>query len=316
LVQASTGNFYGTTSNGGTSIYGTVFEITPAGTLTTLHSFEFTDGSTPIGTLIQATNGNMCGTTTAGGAGDHGTIFEITPSGTLTTLYNFCSQTGCTDGGGAYAGLVQASDGNFYGTTDNDGTHNDGVVFEITPAGVYTVLHDFAGGTTDGNEPLGALVQATNGDFYRTTQYGGTGNDGTVFEITSSGTVTLVHSFDVTDGENPHGGLVQATNGNLYGTASFGGASGVGTIYSLGVGLRPFVETQPTSGKVGTPVIIRGNNLTGARSVTFNGTAANFTVVSGTEIKTSVPTGATSGRVQVTTSHGTGLNSNVLFRVK
>jgi uncharacterized repeat protein (TIGR03803 family) len=108
---------------------------------------------------------------------------------------------------------------------------------------------------------------------------------------------------------------VQATNGNFYGTTSAGGANNDGTVFSLSVGLGPFVETLPTSGMVGTAVIILGNNLTGATSVTFNGTPAKFTVVSSsTEIKTTVPSGATTGKVKVTTASGT-LTSNQTFRV-
>jgi uncharacterized repeat protein (TIGR03803 family) len=321
LVQATNGNFYGTTSSGGANSHGTIFEITPGGTLTTLHSFDFsTDGAVPYAGLVQATNGNFYGTTTAGGADSHGTIFEITGTGALTTLYNFCSQTGCTDGGGAYAGLVQAANGNLYGTTDNDGAHNDGVVFEITPAGVFTPLHSFAGGSSDGNGPLSGLIQATDGNFYGTTTYGGANNDGTVFEITPSGAVTVLHSFDITDGETPYGGLVQASNGTFYGTTFQGGTSancpgGCGTVFSLSVGLGSFVETLPASGKVGAAVVILGNTLTGTTSVTFNGTVARFAVVSSSEIRTTVPTGATTGKVRVKTPGGT-LVSNVAFRVK
>ena len=130
-----------------------------------------------------------------------------------------------------------------------------------------------------------------------------------------SGTLTTLHSFDGTDGANPYAGLVQATNGSFYETTYAGGANSYGTIFSLSVGLGPLVETLPTSGKVGAVVIILGNNLTGATSVSFNGTVATFTVVSGSEIKTTVPTGATTGTVKVTTSTGSTLDSNVSFRV-
>jgi uncharacterized repeat protein (TIGR03803 family) len=123
-----------------------------------------------------------------------------------------------------------------------------------------------------------------------------------------------LHSFDNTDGSESSGGLVQATNGTFYGVTAFGGASGDGTIFSLAVGLGPFVETLPTSGTVGAAVMILGTNLTGATAVTFNGTAAVFKVVSSSEITTSVPTGATTGEVQVVTPSGM-LSSNVSFRV-
>ncbi len=121
LIQATDGNFYGTTSYGGPSArssFGTIFKITLSGTLTTLHVFDYTDGEAPNAGLIQATDGNFYGTTSEGGVGGYaGTVFKITPSGTLTTLYRFCSQTNCTDGQLPDAGLIQATDGNFYGTT-------------------------------------------------------------------------------------------------------------------------------------------------------------------------------------------------------
>jgi uncharacterized protein (TIGR03437 family) len=107
--------------------------------------------------------------------------------------------------------------------------------------------------------------------------------------------------------------LVQDTNGTFYGTTEFAGNHN-GTVFSVAVGLVPFVETQPTSGKVGAAVKILGTNLTGATSVSFNGTAATFTVLSKSEITTTVPADATTGKVEVTTSKGT-LKSNTKFRV-
>jgi uncharacterized repeat protein (TIGR03803 family) len=138
----------------------------PAQTFTTLVSFDGTNGQDSRAALVQATNGDFYGTTLEGGANGYGTIFQITPSGTLTTLYSFCSQSGCTDGELPYAGLVQAANGDFYGTTA-------GTVFKITPSGTLTTLHSFAGYPTDGAMPLAGLVQATNGDFYGTTEFGG-----------------------------------------------------------------------------------------------------------------------------------------------
>jgi uncharacterized repeat protein (TIGR03803 family) len=133
--------------------------------------------------------------------------------------------------------------------------------------------------------------------------------------MTAAGTLTTLHAFDSTDGAYPFGGLVQATSGKFYGTTYEGGASDDGTVYSLSVGLGPFVKTLPTAGKTGATVTILGTDLTGATSVTFNGTTATFTVNStGTAIMTTVPNGATTGKVDVTTLTGT-LNSNVKFRV-
>jgi uncharacterized repeat protein (TIGR03803 family) len=165
---------------------------------------------------------------------------------------------------------------------------------------------------------VGALVQATDGDLYGTTYAGGTNDYGTIFRITPNGTLTTLYSFcsknGCTDGYQPIGGLVQATNGSLYGTTINGALLSGGTVFSLSVGLEPFVETLPTSGSAGAAVKILGTTLTGTTSVTFDGTEAEFTVVSPSLITTTVPAGATTGTVQVVTPNGT-LSSNVPFRV-
>ncbi len=340
LVQASNGNLYGTTSGGGANGGGTVFEITPDGTLTTLYSFcsqsDCTDGGSPWGALVQATNGSLYGTTSYGGATNSslcsysscGTVFKITPSGTLTTLYSFCSQAGCTDGNYPTAGLVQAIDGNLYGTTYTGGANDGcflgtcGTVFKITPTGTLTTLYSFCSQSncTDGENPWVGLIQATDGNLYGTTPYGGANgpDDGTIFKITPGGTLRTLYSFcsqyGCTDGSWPLA-LVEDTNGSLYGTTDSGGAIGYGTVFSLSMGLAPFVETQPTLGPVGIPVKILGTNLTGATSVTFNGTPAVFNVLSPSLIGARVPAGATTGTVQVVTPGGT-LSSNVPFRVR
>jgi uncharacterized repeat protein (TIGR03803 family) len=314
LVPATNGDLYGTTLFGGASNAcsggcGVVFKITLTGTLTTLHSFDSTDGDAPRA-LVRATDGNFYGTATQGGTKGGGTVFKITPSGKLTALYNFCSQSGCTDGANPIAGLVQATDGNFYGTATQGGANGYGTVFKITPSGKLTTLDSFG----PYGFPEATLVLATDGNFYGTTSSGGAAGDGTIFKITPSGKLTTLHTFDGTDGEFTAAALVQDTNGKFYGTAPGGGANGDGTVFSLSVGLGPFVETQPTSGKVGSAVKILGTNLIGATSVTFNGTAAIFKVVSASLITTDVPTGATTGTVEVTTPKGT-LKSNVAFRV-
>ncbi len=320
LTQAPNGTFYGTTSYGGGNpcACGTVFKITPAGKLTTLYVFVggSTDGNYPEAGLVRGTDGTFYGTTANGGANGFGTVFKITPDGTLTTLHSFAG----TDGSNPWAPLVQGKDGDFYGTTLYGGNQCNGgtcgTVFKITRAGTLTTLYSFCAKTncTDGNYPLAGLVQSTDGRLYGTTDAGGASNYGTVFRITTSGALTTLHSFAGTDGGNSDGGLLQATDGNFYGTANRGGASNDGTVFSLSVGLGPFVETRPTSGKVGTKVIIVGTNLRGATSVTFNSTPATFKVISKSEINSTVPAGATTGRVKVKTPSGT-LTSNVVFRV-
>ncbi len=323
LVQATGGDLFGTTIGGGAHGGGTIFKITLSGTLTTLYSFcsqnGCADGYSPNSGLVQATNGNFYGTTYNGGSnGNVGTVFKITRSGTLTTLYSFCAQAGCVDGELPQGGLVQTASGDFYGTAAG-GANYGGTIFKISPSGTLTTLYNFCSQSacTDGAGP-GGLVQATDGNFYGTTYNGGSnGNVGTVFKITRSGTLTTLHSFCsqpyCADGAYP-GSLVQETNGKLYGTASLGGAIGNGTIFSFSLGLDAFVKTQTASGNVGEAVEILGTNLTGATRVTFNGVAATFTVLSSSEISTTIPAGATTGPVQVTTPYGT-LSSNVHFRV-
>jgi uncharacterized repeat protein (TIGR03803 family) len=323
LVQAADGNFYGTTVTGGavgchgeiSPGCGTVFKIAPAGRLTTLHTFTVPDGETPNGGLVQGTDGNLYGTTREGGDSLEGTVFKITPAGELTTLYSFCSQPNCTDGDAPFAGLVHGADGNFYGTTLFGGPYDRGTVFEITPAGELTTLHSFQ----HAHGPEADLVLApsgniaANGSLWSTTAFGGSHAGGTLFGLYLGGRLITRYDFcseaNCGDGREPTE-VMQATNGKFYG----GTLEGNGTIYSFDVGFGPFVETLPTSSTVGTTVIILGNNLTGTTSVTFNGTPATFTVVSNTEITTTVPSGATTGEVQVTTPTRT-LTSNVNFQV-
>jgi uncharacterized repeat protein (TIGR03803 family) len=316
LVEAVNGSFYGTTQSGGASSVGTVFKITAAGAFTSLHSFDNSDGAYPYAGLVQASNGNLYGTTESGGSEGDGSIFSITMGGTLTTIYNFCSVSGCDDGEYPFGGLIQASDKNLYGTAYDGGTHGDGTIFKITTGGTLTTIYNFCSQTNciDGSTPEAGLIQATDGNFYGVTAFGGTNGYGTVFKVTSAGALTTLNLFDSTDGSAPVGGLLQGTNGTLYGTTYEGGTSELGTVYSETVGLGPFVKTVQLGGAVGSSVIILGNDLTGSTSVTFNGTAATFKVAASTAITTTVPSGATSGTVEVTTPKGT-LKSNVPFLV-
>ena len=250
LILGLGGDYYGTTQEGGAhsnSSYcpfgcGTVFKITPGGSVTTLYNFcalpGCTDGYLPDG-LVQGADGNFYGSTLDGGLntpaclGVCGTIFKLTPQGALTTLYTFCSQKNCTDGFGPEPGLIQASNGNFYGTTLS------GVIFEITSAGKYSVLYSFKHGSP------GPLIQGSNGNLYGVTGSSGEYHNGSVFRITLDGKFFNLYSFcrqsGCPDGSAPAGSLAQGTDGNLYGTASAGGANadtndcpnGCGTIFSL-----------------------------------------------------------------------------------
>jgi uncharacterized repeat protein (TIGR03803 family) len=206
----------------------------------TPHSFDGTDGSTPYGALVQGIDGNLYGTTEQGGANGAGTVFKMTTGGTVTTIYNFCSLASCADGANPNAGLVQDTDGNFYGTTfgnDNPtcGAFGCGTVFKITPGGTLTTLHSFCAKSSclDGGNPTAALVQSTDGNLYGTTSAFGKDLEGTVFKITTSGKFTTLHTFTGTDGNSPYGGVIQGIDGNFYGTTGYGGADGYGTVFKI-----------------------------------------------------------------------------------
>jgi uncharacterized repeat protein (TIGR03803 family) len=325
LTLASDGDFYGTASSGGPNTgqcspgCGTIFKITSKGKYTTIHNFNgIPDGGAPLATMVQAPDGTFYGTASAlGNAGSYGTVFTITPKGKYTVVHQFNN----TDGAYPFGGLIFGTDGNLYGQTDLGGASDYGAfgtVYKMTPKGKVTTLHSFE--QTDGDNPISNLVQGTDGNLYGTAAYGGKyPNYGTLFKITTTGKFKTLHNFDSKDGSYLYAGLVQGTNGKFYGATYAGGSStacpyGCGTVFSLSVGLGPFVETQPNSGKVGAAVRILGTDLTGATSVTFNGTAAEFKVISKSEIETTVPSGATTGTVGVKTAKNT-LNSNVMFRV-
>jgi uncharacterized repeat protein (TIGR03803 family) len=251
LIQAKNGNFYGITHFGGSTAAcpvsggcGTVFAITPAGNFKTLHSFcaltNCTDGKLPISGLVQASNGNFYGTTEGGGSNSfgYGSAFQITPFGKFTTIYNFCAQTNCNDGEFPFSGLVQASNGLLYGTTNNGGTHSGGTVFAMSLTGKLTTIHNFcsANNCNDGSEPAATLIQGTNGNLFGTTVSGGANSYGVAYEITPAGRVTTLQVFNYTNGGEPYAGMVQASDGTLYGGTNVGGANGGGTVYSVSLG--------------------------------------------------------------------------------
>jgi uncharacterized repeat protein (TIGR03803 family) len=327
MMQARNGYLYGTTSRAGAFNQGTIFKMAPGGAFTTLYSFcesldqgTCVDGADDISGLVQAPNGELYGTATDGGTaapgtvGD-GTIFQISPSGKFSVLYNFCIQTNCADGAQPQFGVIVGPDGNLYGTTATGGVLNFGTFFTITPSGHLTTLYSFCSikFCPDGTDPQG-IVLASDGNFYGTTAGGGD-NYGTIFQMTPAGVLTTLHTFDFTDGGGVGTALMQDTSGAFYGTSFQGGnvASGpYGTLFRLGMHLAPFVETVPAAGLAGSAVRILGTNLTGATSVSFNGTPATFTVVSQSEITTTVPSGATQGLVTVMAG-ATTLQSNVQF---
>jgi uncharacterized repeat protein (TIGR03803 family) len=255
LVQSTDGNFYGTTFHGGPNGAGEAFKITPQGAFTVLYGFcsqggsNCTDGGLPEN-LMPAANGNFYGATYQGGTNnsDCGIVFQMTPDGTLTTLHSFDANDGCY----LHSGLIQGSDGNLYGTTQEGGApHSRGTVYQLTISGTLTRMHSFCTetGCSDGDFPAAALVQGSDGNLYGTTRgsvAGSQTNDGTIFKITTGGDLTTLHHFAYTDGAWPIAALIQAANGDFYGTTIFGGlakcSSSCGTVFSLSVGLGPLVK--------------------------------------------------------------------------
>ena len=328
LVEGTDGNFYGTNTKGGKFTCGTIFKITSARAFSPMFSFpKIPFCEEPFGTLIQATDRNFYGTTRLGGAHGHGMVFKVSPGGSFSTFYSFAGPP--ADGQSPNSALVQGTDRNFYGTTESGGHNNAGTAFKITPSGIESILHHFGGSADDGNKVDSPLIQASDGNFYGTTVMGGplcnaASTCGTIYQLTPEGAHTTLFVFNNADGYNPAGGLLQYTDGTFYGMTSQGGNTsssqcfppdGCGTVYHFSIGLEPFVNAMPTSGKVGSAVTILGTNLTGASSVTFDGTPAKFTVVAGgTEITTTVPANALTGKIEVVTPSGK-LFSNAAFRV-
>jgi uncharacterized repeat protein (TIGR03803 family) len=307
LVQGSDGNFYGTTFYGGSSTScgssgcGTVFRMTANGTLTTLVNFEpassTSGGANPYARLVRGSDGNFYGTTLYGGGSSTscdsrgcGTVFRMTANGTLTTLINLSP----TLGSKPYSGLIQASDGNFYGTTalggssTNCGTSGCGTVFRLTPSGTLTTLLNF-NGSSGGASPFGELVQDSDGNFYGTTVYGGSTASscdsrgcGTVFRLTPSG-LTNLSLNPATGGTSPYAGLVQGRDGNFYGTTFSGGSSACGTsgcgtvfrITSSGI-LTTLVNFNPANGGVNPYAgLVQGNDGNFYSTTTFGGSSAS-----------------------------------------
>ena len=239
LVRDSAGNLYGTAISSGAFGWGVVFKVNPSGTETVLHSLGdgTTDGRTPYAGLIRDKAGNLYGTTYEGGGigcvDGCGTVFKVDTTGTETVLHSFAG--GTTDGCFPYAGLLLKA-GYLYGTTQACGASSYGTVFRLSTSGKETILHNFAGGTADGANPLyGSLLMDTKGALYGVAQYGGTSNQGVVYKLNPSRVLRVLYSFagGTTDGCNPDGTPAMDTLGNLYGTAVACGSSNMGIVWKL-----------------------------------------------------------------------------------
>jgi uncharacterized repeat protein (TIGR03803 family) len=336
LVQGTDGNFYGTTLMGfTTNLYGTVFKVSPTGTFKTLHVFDrtvATDGAFPSG-LIQGSDGNFYGTSQqGGGAGNPGTVFKISSGGAFKLVHVF-DNTGVL-GADPWAGVSQGLDGNFYGSTVRFGSNDQGVLFKLTGAGKYTVLHNFNYTADIADSPVLPLTLGTDGNFYAADNscFNGGCHQSSLFKITAKGVYSNLFdgfclnnctSGNQPNGANPSSPLLLDTSGTLYGVAALGGVDSHGNsvdrgvFYSENTGLAPFVRLHFNTGKVGTSVGIYGRGLASTSSVSFNGSTASFTVVSDTYITATIPAAAsgTTGFVAVVTPSGT-LKSIVKFKAK
>lgn len=311
---------------GGINNNGTILRQAPEGdgTETVIHTFcqlpNCSDGSLPLA-MIQAGDGNFYGVAEGGGrstasGGQAGIVFSMGPNRPFTIVYEFCSEANCADGANPTS-LIEGTDGNLYGTTLVGGTIGAGTIFKMTTSGVLTTLYSFCSlaNCADGDFPSSSsVVMGSDGSLYGFTSQGGdSAGDGTVFKLSASGTFTVLHTFDGADGRVATA-FTQSTDGTFYGATLQGGSQGAGVVFRLEDGLPPFIQPVLTFGRVGAAVALLGTNLAGATAVRFNGTAATIGNVTSTRIETTVPVGATSGRITVTTPAAT-LTSNGSFTV-
>ncbi len=234
LIHGTDGNFYGATSAGGTNDFGTIFKITPTGTLTTLHEFSGTagiaDGSSPL--LDLESGGLFYGTTITGGTNHNGAIFTITSAGTFTFLHQFSGTNGVADG--SFPEILLPSGSSFIGSTVEGGTNNAGTIYTITAGGALTTIHEFGGTNGVDGSLLPILTFADGANFIGTVFNGVPGETlttGTVFRITAGGTFATIHAFGGAEGTEP---IVTAKSGaNYIGTTQDGGSNGVGSAFEM-----------------------------------------------------------------------------------
>ncbi|HVO79551.1 MAG TPA: choice-of-anchor tandem repeat GloVer-containing protein [Terriglobales bacterium] len=321
FIQGPGGKLFGGTGLGDPNGNGNLFSLTTAGSFRNFLNFSFTNGSGPI-QLLYASDGNIYGLTTEGGTGGClfrcGTVFRLTPGG-LTKLVDFLEHNGEFP-----IALLQALDGNFYGATMLGGLANCndspgcGTLFAGTLQGHFRTLANLDDPIGDG---VTALLQASDGNLYGATAFGGSSTNcsigcGAIFQSTLQGQLTRQASFDSGDANFGQWRvtLTQGTDGSFYGTTYYGGSSNMGSVFKLDLGLPAFVIASPSFASIGSQLNILGTNLLGTSAVSFNGAPATFTVVSATQIIATVPSGASSGQISVTTPTGV-LKSNSNFRV-
>lgn len=333
LVQGTDGNFYGVTQSGGASNDGVIYKMTPAGVVTILHTFAGSDGAEAYVGLIQATDGNFYGATFSGGTSNAGVAYKITPAGVYTVLHNF---NGSTDGSGPASSLVQASNGKLYSVTLTGGSSGDGTIYSLTTTGTFAVLFNFDG--ANGSSAESPMRQNTNGVLYGETKTGGDlslcGSGCGVFYSFNVGAPAFAGLVSTAADQGAKVGIlgqgfssssvvkfdgVQATTIAVTGTTFISATIPAGALtgpVTVKTGtttltsdvtfrvLPTFPSFSPTSGPVGQVVTLTGTGLTQTMKVTFNNKSAAFTVVSDTEVTATVPTGATTGKIAITTKGG------------
>lgn len=326
LTLGADGNFYGTTTAGGSANGGTFFRITPSGIISILHSFGdgsvTGDGSNPQSVPVQGTDGNFYGTT-YGGAFGNGNIYKMTPQGNETIIHAFTDGTVPNDGYGPQGGLIQGPDGEFYGTTEGGGPAGGyGTVFKITPQGQEAILCGFQSAISSigsGQMPQCILALGPDGNFYGTTPTGGSQNGGTIFEVTPQGVLTNLHSFNdgtvPVDGITPNTGLTLGSDGYLYGMtqASPPGSSATGgTIYRLKLGYPAMTSPAVTNAAVNIPfnfTVTATNNTT---SFVASNLPAGLSIDPAKGVITGTPTTAGSFAATITMTNSVGSNTTPL----
>jgi len=327
-------NYYGVTEFAGTKTLGTIYKVTGS-TSTTLYNFDGPSGEFPIGGLVEGLDGNLYGTTTAGGSGNDGVVFRITPTGTYSVVYNFDHLNQFLQGYQAFAGLVLGSDGNLYGSTVFGGENGYGTIFQLTYSGGYSVLYNFAASSGDG--AYATPLEHTNGTFFGLLKRGGTISNGVIYSfadglpsyIALTNYTTSVSKTIGIAGKGLSGATSVAFNGtpasfhvisNTYMTAVVpSGETGfvtvstsAGTLISTRI-LRvtpKITGFDPTSGKVGDSIVVTGTGLIQTSSVTLGGKKAKtYTVNSDSQVTFTVPTGAKTGKISVTTPGGSATSS-------
>jgi uncharacterized repeat protein (TIGR03803 family) len=312
LIQSANGDLYGTTAPSPS----TIFQLTLSGTFTTFYEFSGTDSGQDPNCLLIGKDGNFYGTTSQGSADGGGTIFQLTSAGALTYLHNFSAVTGQyleTNSGGSYPlGVIQATNGDFYGVTEEGGSWTNGTFFKVTASGQFAVLHSFGAGGEYIESPAGNVTEGTDGNFYLAVTEGSNGY-GAIVQLTPAGAATILYSFTGgNDGGAPSGSLVEsATAGTFYGTAGSEGENGTGTVYALTV--SPAITSATTGSATGLQAYsykVTATNTPTAFAET--GLPAGLSINSKTGLISGTPTASGTFSINLTATNAGGSGTAVL----